>query len=182
MQPRKQHLVDTALALFNQNGYHATGIDLILAQSKVSKATLYKHFRSKDELILAVLEQRHNQVLANIHQKIEQATSPKMHPVLAIFDALDEWFNSDNFYGCSFINASAEYAAALDPIHVFAAQHKQAIVDLINTQLTPSDAKLAEQISLLVEGAIVMAHTRGIKNSAITAKEMALNLLATSQK
>ncbi|WP_133469916.1 TetR/AcrR family transcriptional regulator [Paraglaciecola marina] len=180
MQPRKQHLVDTALTLFNQYGYHATGIDLILAQSKVSKATLYKHFRSKDELILAVLEQRHNQILAMFNSKVEQAALKGSHPLLGIFDALDEWFNSDEFYGCNFINASAEYAASLDPIHVFAAQHKQAIVDLIKTQLTATETNQAEQISLLIEGAIVMAHTRGIKNSALTAKIMAQYLISTS--
>ncbi|MEP2651705.1 MAG: TetR/AcrR family transcriptional regulator [Paraglaciecola sp.] len=180
MQPRKQHLVDTALTLFNQFGYHATGIDLILAQSKVSKATLYKHFRSKDELILAVLDQRHNQILSMINSKIEHTALKSTHPVLGIFDALDEWFNSDDFYGCNFINASAEYAASLDPIHVFAARHKQAVVDLIKTQLAATDTSQAEQISLLVEGAIVMAHTRGVKNSAITAKKMAQFLLNAS--
>ncbi|MEP1383574.1 MAG: TetR/AcrR family transcriptional regulator [Paraglaciecola sp.] len=180
MQPRKQHLVDTALTLFNQNGYHATGIDLILAQSGVSKATLYKHFRSKDELILAVLKQRHNQILSNINTKIEEAAQTGSHPVLGIFDGLHEWFNSDDFYGCNFINASAEYAEAHDPIHVFAAEHKQTIVDLIKTQLSVADKNLAEQIGLLIEGAIVMAHTRGVKNAALMAKEMAQYLIRTS--
>jgi AcrR family transcriptional regulator len=177
MQPRKQHLVDTALILFNQHGYHATGIDLILAQSKVSKATLYKHFRSKDELILAALKQRHTQTLAMINAKVDAANQAGTSGVLAVFDALDEWFNSDNFYGCNFINASAEYTDALDPIHVFAAQHKQAVIDVIKTQLSTEHKAKAEQIGLLVEGAIVMAHTRGIKHSALMAKEMALNLI-----
>tara|TARA_R110002167_G_scaffold57368_1_gene162453 strand:- start:88 stop:633 length:546 start_codon:yes stop_codon:yes gene_type:complete len=178
MQPRKQHLVDTALILFNQHGYHATGIDLILAQSKVSKATLYKHFRSKDELILAALQQRHTQILVMITAKVEEAKHVGSPGVLAIFDALHEWFNSDDFYGCSFINASAEYADARDPIHVYAAQHKQAVIDLIKTQLSAEDKTKAEQIGLLVEGAIVMAHTRGVKHSALIAKEMAQHLIS----
>lgn len=178
MQPRKQHLVDTALILFNQHGYHATGIDLILAQSKVSKATLYKHFRSKDELILAALQQRHTQILVMITAKVEEAKHVGSPGVLAIFDALHEWFNSDDFYGCNFINASAEYADARDPIHVYAAQHKQAVIDLIKTQLSAEDNTKAEQIGLLVEGAIVMAHTRGVKHSALIAKEMAQHLIS----
>ncbi|MEP1448561.1 MAG: helix-turn-helix domain-containing protein [Paraglaciecola sp.] len=178
MQPRKQHLIDTALILFNQHGYHATGIDLILAQSKVSKATLYKHFRSKDELILAVLQQRHTQILVMIKAKVEEAKQAGSSAVLAIFDALHQWFNSDDFYGCNFINASAEYADASAPIHAFAAQHKQAVIDLIKTQLSAEDKTKAEQIGLLVEGAIVMAHTRGAKRSALMAKEMAQHLIA----
>ncbi|MFT6925688.1 MAG: AcrR family transcriptional regulator [Psychromonas sp.] len=173
MQPRKQHLLDTALVLFNQQGYHATGIDLILAQSGVSKATLYKHFRSKNELILAALQQRHEQVLLMIRTRVDEAIKTGESGVLAIFDALHEWFNSDTFFGCNFINASAEYTDPQDPIHRFSAEHKQAIVELIRTQLPAADENKAEQIGLLVEGAIVMAHTRGMKQSALMAKEMA---------
>ncbi|AZG72381.1 TetR/AcrR family transcriptional regulator [Shewanella livingstonensis] len=177
MQPRKQHLIDTALGLFNQQGYHATGIDLILAQSGVSKATLYKHFRSKDELILAALQQRHQQVLTSINVKVDAAVQAGESGVLAIFDALNDWFNGERFFGCNFINASAEYADAHNPIHVFSAQHKQAIAELIRAQLPPQDADKADQIGLLIEGSIVMAHTRGIKTSALMAKNMAMLIL-----
>ncbi|MGI2114083.1 TetR/AcrR family transcriptional regulator [Shewanella frigidimarina] len=181
MQPRKQHLIDTALGLFNQQGYHATGIDLILAQSGVSKATLYKHFRSKDELILAALQQRHQQVLTSISMKVDAAVQAGESGVLAIFDALNEWFNSERFFGCNFINASAEYADVLNPIHVLSAQHKQAIVELIRAQLPLHNADKADQIGLLVDGAIVMAHTRGIKTSALMAKEMVNNILLSER-
>jgi len=177
MQPRKKHLVDTALTLFNQHGYHATGIDLILAQSKVSKATLYKHFRSKDELILAALKQRNEQVLEMIKSKLEEAITTNTPQELVIFDALNEWFNSETFFGCNFINASAEYADSDHPIHIYAAQHKQRVVELVSTSLSVKDKLKADQIGLLVEGAIVMAHTRGIKNAALMAKEMARLIL-----
>lgn len=177
MQPRKQHLIDTALTLFNQKGYHATGIDLILSQAKVSKATLYKHFRSKDELILAALQQRHEQVLMMINSKINTATQAGCSGLLAIFDALDTWFKSDDFYGCNFINATAEYAEAHHPIHLFSAQHKQSIVELIESQLSTENKYKADQVGLLVEGAIVMAHTRGMTTSALMAKEMAKSFI-----
>ncbi|WP_435235884.1 TetR/AcrR family transcriptional regulator [Psychromonas sp. PT13] len=177
MQPRKKHLVDTALTLFNQHGYHATGIDLILAQSKVSKATLYKHFRSKEELILAALKQRNEQVLEMIKSKLEEAITTNTPQELVIFDALNEWFNSETFFGCNFINASAEYADSDHPIHIYAAQHKQRVVELVSTTLSLKDKLKADQIGLLVEGAIVMAHTRGIKNAALMAKEMARLIL-----
>lgn len=177
MQPRKQHLIETALTLFNEKGYHATGIDLILAESKVSKATLYKHFRSKDELILAALALQHEHVLEMVKNKIRNAKQGDPLRVLAMFDGLHAWFNSKSFYGCNFINASAEYADSNDPIHVYAAEHKQSIVDLVQTELQPEDKHKAEQIDLLVGGAIVMAHTRGIKDAALIAKEMARLLL-----
>ena len=186
MQPRKQHLIDTALILFNQFGYHATGIDLILAESGVSKATLYKHFRSKEELILAALQLRHEQVVSKLQDKIEankqnkENTDP-VENVLVIFDNLNEWFNSETFFGCNFINVSAEYADPNHPINIFAAKHKQVIVNMIAEQLTTKEnnqatQQKADQIGLLVEGAIVMAHTRGMKQSALIAKEMTRGL------
>ncbi|AAZ28255.1 MULTISPECIES: TetR/AcrR family transcriptional regulator [Colwellia] len=180
MQPRRQHLIDTALTLFNQQGYHATGIDLILSQAKVSKATLYKHFRSKDELILAVLEQRHHQVLSMLSSKIDDLEKESSLGIFAIFDALHEWFNSDTFYGCNFINASAEYSDAQHPIFLFSQKHKQQVVELIKTKLPAGNESKADQIDLLIEGAIVMAHTRGMKKSALMAKEMAKKLILPS--
>ncbi|HBA34369.1 MAG TPA: hypothetical protein DCZ12_09570, partial [Gammaproteobacteria bacterium] len=135
MQPRKQHLIDTAYRLFNEHGYHATGIDRILAESGVSKATLYKHFRSKDELVVAVLQQRHEQLMQAIGAAIGQARSGGKLPPLIIFDVLDEWFRSDHFFGCNFINASAEYAQEGHAIYRLAAEHKAAMQDLIESSL-----------------------------------------------
>ncbi len=196
MQPRKQHLIETALTLFNQYGYHATGIDLILAESGVSKATLYKHFRSKEALILAVLQLRHEQVMTKLQMAIDdnkktqvkhnltdhQSTKSTVNKtasenILVIFDDLNDWFNSETFFGCNFINVSAEYADPNHPINLFAAKHKQAVVDIIAAQLAEQESHKADQIGLLIEGAIVMAHTRGIKQSALLAKEMARQLI-----
>lgn len=182
MQPRKQHLIDTALNLFNQYGYHATGIDLILAQSKVSKATLYKHFRSKEELILTVLQQRNEQVLTGLKNKIDKKNQQGESGILAIFDHLDEWFSHEMFFGCNFINATAEYADPNHPINIFSAQHKQSVVNLMKEILVKKEINhaddVANQLDLLIEGAIVMAHTRGMKEAALIAKGMAQRLLA----
>ncbi|MGF2687007.1 TetR/AcrR family transcriptional regulator [Marinobacter sp. DUT-3] len=183
-QPRKQLLIDTAYRLFNEHGYHATGIDWVLAESGVSKATLYKYFRSKEELILAVLQQRHEQQIALIQRTLEQASEKGEPPALAIFDALDNWFRSEGFFGCNFINASAEYAQEGDAIYQFAAGHKAQVQQLIENSLSTGGedkTHLAAQLSLLVDGAIVYAHTRGDKNAANLAKKMAARLLAGKQ-
>lgn len=181
MQPRKQHLLDTAYRLFNEHGYHATGIDRILAESGVSKATLYKHFRTKDELIVAVLQRRHDQVTQAITAAIEQARVCGQSPPLAIFDVLDSWFRSDSFFGCNFINASAEYAEEGHPVYAYAAWHKAAIQQLVEMSLQGFGKRkrkeLAAQLALLVDGAIVCAHTRGESGAALLAKRMAAQLL-----
>ena len=179
MQPRRQLLIDTAYKLFNEHGYHATGIDWILAESGVSKATLYKHFRSKEALILAVLQQRHAQFMTMLEGAIASARQKGEEPALVIFDVLDRWFASEGFFGCNFIKASAEYAVAGDAIHDFAAQHKADFEQLIRQSLGESgDETLAAELALLVDGAIVVAHTRGDHSAARLAKKMAEQLLA----
>ena len=178
MQPRRQHLIDTAYRLFNEHGYHATGIDRILAESGVSKATLYKYFRSKEALILAVLQQRHREVIDLIRRFVNDAQDNNTNPTLAIFDALDTWFKSDGFFGCNFINASAEYAQCDDPIHQFAADHKAAIRQLVSESLiTKHRQQLTLEIAILIDGAIALAHTSGERDAALIARRVAARIL-----
>ena len=175
-QPRKEHLLDTAFELFNRHGYHATGIDLILEKSKVSKATMYKHFRSKDELVMAVLKRRHNQVLQQITTSLDNADASAQQPVLAIFDMLFNWFQSDDFYGCNFIKATGEFLNQHE-IHQFAVAHKQQIRDLIFQYIQQNDdylkAQQADTLSLLVNGAIINAQLSNSATPAIDAKNIA---------
>ncbi|MCF7981686.1 MAG: TetR/AcrR family transcriptional regulator [Pseudomonadales bacterium] len=187
-QPRKEFLLETAYRLFNEQGYHATGIDMILAASGVSKATLYKYFRTKDELILEVLRRRHDEFDAVVDSYIqnylnnngEGASAHRV--VLVIFDALNDWINSEQFFGCNFINASAEYGAKDDPIHRFAAVHKESLRDKVKTLLTglknSQREMLADQLLMLIDGAIVAAQVRGDSKSALTAKKAATALIA----
>lgn len=180
-QPRRQHLIDTAFKLFNEHGYHATGIDWILQESGVSKATLYKYFRSKEELILAVLKQRHDELAELNSQYMKKAVENGKPTSLVIFDALHDWFQSKAFFGCNFIKASGEYAQADDAIHAYAASHKEAVRNVLESQLPIANknkaALLADQLMILVEGAIISAHVRGDKNAARNAKNAAEILL-----
>ncbi|WP_045858223.1 TetR/AcrR family transcriptional regulator [Teredinibacter purpureus] len=180
-QPRKALLIDTAFKLFNELGYHAAGIDLILRESGVSKATLYKHFRSKDELILAVLRQRHEQIILMLRETLMRSEDETVR-VLAVFDTLDAWFQSNDFYGCYFIKASAEYTFSGEAIHDYAAWHKESVKHLLKEFIpdrspTKRDS-LAESLLLIMDGAIVGAHMRGDRRAAEKGKEIAAALLA----
>lgn len=181
-QPRRQLLVDTASRLFNELGYRATGIDLILAESGVAKATLYKHFRSKDELILTVLRRRHEEVYSVMEESFRNAKKAGVkQPVLFLFDMLNELINNKDFYGCNFINACSEYTESTNEIHKYAAQHKEKIQVLLMQYLVDDneDHKLekSEAILLLMDGAIVSAQVRGNKDAAIMAKAAAEKVL-----
>jgi AcrR family transcriptional regulator len=183
---RRDHLVDTALKLFCEHGFRATGIDTVLRESGVAKKTLYNHFKSKDELIVAALHKRDEDFLGNLRARIDHLTplqegDPRMSRVLAFFDGLDEWIAGENFNGCTFINASAEYPRREDTVHRACADHKKLVVQLVEELLADlmlKDTQLvARQIALLADGAIVNAHTAGDQQSAWYAKMAARQLL-----
>ncbi|WP_447971363.1 TetR/AcrR family transcriptional regulator [Nitrospira sp. M1] len=161
----KERLIESALQLFYDHGFHATGIDMILTNANVSKPTLYKYFDSKDALILAVLRRRDESVRRWLTTEIEQrATTPKER-ILALFDVLAEWFRSANFQGCMFINATAEYAQHDHPVHQASAEHKrvfrQYILGLTSDAGVANPEELTAQILVLMEGAIATAHVSG---------------------
>ena len=179
---RRDHLVATAVELFAQHGYHATGIDKILAAAGVAKMTLYGHFRSKDELILAALRRWDEESRNWLVRAIEARAEDPAERLLVLFDVLDEWFESNGFNGCMFINATAEYPDPEDPIHVAAAEHKRLFGSFIHKQCiaagVPDPSGLSAQILLLMEGAIVTAHVQGSPGVGARARRAAEILVA----
>ncbi len=175
---KREQIVDVALKLFYKDGFNATGVEKIRETANVSKKTLYNHFKSKDELILAVLRRRDEQFRNNFMRTVERIGKTPQERLEAVFDACDEWFNSKDFCGCMFINAAAEFTEADNPCHVIAAEHLRLMNDYITGLAKDAGVenpeKLAEQISFLMEGATVQAHVSGDKDAAQKAKAMAL--------
>jgi AcrR family transcriptional regulator len=184
---KKEHLVETAVKLFGRFGFHATGIDKILQEAGVARMTLYKHFRSKDELILAALRRRDEQFRIWFKSAIEKTGGTPAERLLASFDALDEWFAGKAFAGvpftgCSFINATAEFSETNHPVHQLAAEHKRLILEYLRLLASSAGARdpdgLAWSISLLHEGAIVTAQVSSDPRAAQGAKEIARTVMA----
>ncbi|NKB50454.1 MAG: TetR family transcriptional regulator [Alphaproteobacteria bacterium] len=162
---RREQLVETALAVFNREGFHAAGIDRILAEAGVAKMTLYNHFRSKDDLILAALRRRDEEFRNWFPRAVEARTQDPVERLSAIFDVLGDWFDAADFRGCTFINAAAEYGDHASPIHAAVAEHKRLvegyIAELAVAAGAPAPAPLARSLMMLMEGAIVIAHNTG---------------------
>jgi AcrR family transcriptional regulator len=118
-------IVETAERLFYADGIRAVGIDRIIAEAGVAKMTLYHHFPSKDDLILAVLEYREVRVEAMCAKAIDRHLRKGMATLRGFFAALSQWFESDGFRGCSFINARVELADPDHPASKFSARHKE---------------------------------------------------------
>ena len=178
---RRDHLVETALRLFYKNGFHATGIDTILAESGVAKMTLYKYFKGKDELILAALELRDRRWMGWFREELQRRGETPQQRLLAVFEILGDWFGQDEFRGCMFINAASEYCGLDRRIGDLAARHKRLVRGEIRTLAEEAGvrhpAALAEQLALLVEGAIVMALVEESPAWASTARDAARTLI-----
>lgn len=178
---RRQHLIDVAIDLFNQYGYHATGIDLILEKAKVSKRTLYVHFRSKDELILAALRHYDGTFRNQFMSQVEKSAKSPRERLLAVYQVAQDWFMQNNFYGCMFINAIGEYSENDSPIREVCREFKRLmrkyIEELCNEAGLSDPNELANELSLLLEGAIVTAQITKNPESAAVARNAANTII-----
>jgi len=175
--PKRETLLETAWRLFYRDGFHAVGIDTVLAEAGVAKMTLYNHFASKEDLIVAVLERRAEQFEGSLFSAVEAAGSDPMKRLMTVFDWHTEWLRSPEFNGCAFIKAVAEFPKLDASPHQVAAAHKTRILQLLESLLKAlgirSPATLARQLELLIEGAIVSAHVHGRPEAAKDARSAA---------
>ena len=178
MRPSKRdQIVDAALNLFYRYGFNATGIERVLGDADVARMTLYNHFKSKDELIVAVLRRRDERFRDWLVRYVEKSADNPRDRLLALFDGLGEWLAEESFRGCLFINAAAEFSGTSDSIQAVAAEHKRLIASFVRGLAVAAGAKnpdvLADRIALLSEGAIVCAHVQGDGAWARKARETA---------
>ncbi len=183
---KRDQLIDTALDLFCQNGFHATGIDKILEKAGVARMTLYNHFKSKDELILATLRRRDEKFRNWFMRSVERRAASPQERLLAVYDTLQDWFSDAAFSGCMFINASAEFGAPDDPIHLASAEHKVLVLKYLRELATAIGVRhpdeLADELMLLMEGAIVMCYVAGDPGAASRARSAAEKLIRSHLK
>jgi AcrR family transcriptional regulator len=180
MSEVRDRLLNAAERLVYRHGVHGVGIDAILAEAKVAKMSLYKHFRSKEALVAAMLERRHDAWMAWFRQRIDKLGRRAGGAVPAMFDALAEWFRRPDFHGCAFVNCAAEFPDPRHPIRRIAGRHKKALKDAVAAACRASrvDVSLAPALYLLVEGAITAALVEGSAAPAQAGKRAALRLLA----
>jgi AcrR family transcriptional regulator len=172
---------EAAYELFSHHGLRAVGVDAIIERSGVAKMTLYRHFASKDELILdflATREQRWTEgwVIAEAERR---ATEPHLR-LLAIFDAFDVWFRRDDFEGCSFINVlleTADPASALHRASVGYLANIRAFLARLAAEAGIADpAAFSREWHILMKGSIVAA-SEGDRDAALRARRVGALLL-----
>ena len=162
----RQRLLETAHGMFYRDGFHSVGLDRIISEVGVTKTTFYNHFESKDDLMLEVLRM-HDQWWRNtFREKLrEHGGDTPRDQLVAVFDVIEEMFNTTEFHGCIFINVAVEFPLAHDPAHQAAAQHKRSMEDILRELAGYAGAKnpkgLAQELALLMEGTYVTQQVTG---------------------
>ena len=153
----RERILGTAFELFYARGIRAVGVDLIIARSGVAKATFYKHFPSKDDLVVAYLDKVDGVWSGQLHAAAEAAGSNPADQLVGMFDALSNACRREGYRGCAFINAAAESQPGT-PVHDRTVAHKAAVLawarDLAERAGARDPAALARSLSLLLDGGL----------------------------
>ena len=176
----KEKLLNSAYELFNRDGIHKTGIDKIIKNAGVAKMSLYAHFSSKQDLVVEYLKIRDEEWFDLINSYIVKASKPE-EKLLKIFEALEDWFDQDNFFGCPFINGMAEFEEFDNPtVSSCISQHFDktgVLVEELLTEMKKPNKELVSKICMIIVGAIVLAQASRTSTPAVMAKEVVLQLV-----
>jgi AcrR family transcriptional regulator len=179
----RDRLLHQAFVLFYEKGIRAVGVDLVIAQSGVAKATFYRHFPSKTTLVVAYLDRRHEAFLAWLERSVLTRTADPTERLLAVFDALADLFVDPEFRGCCVLNAVAEVGRGTPEVLEHASACKaslRAFVERLarDAGIGPT-AELSEQFSIVIDGAFVAAQRDPGRAPALAARRVASAVLAS---
>jgi AcrR family transcriptional regulator len=179
----RQRLIDAAFARFYRDGFRNVGLDQILADVGISKTAFYKHFESKEDLMLAALED-HQRLMEDefrgmVRQRGGETPSGQLR---ALFDAVENIIESEDFRGCVFVNVSIEFPLPHEPAHLAAARSKAAVERIVRElaeQAGAADpAALAQELCLVMEGAYVTRHVSGNPDTVAIARQIAERIIS----
>jgi AcrR family transcriptional regulator len=182
----RQRLLTAAYELFARQGVQAVGVDAIIERSGVARQTMYRHFRSKQELVLAFLARREELwTYGWLAAEVRRRTDDPRERLLAIFDVFDEWFRSPSFEGCSFINVMLEHPDPHHPLHRAAADYlahiREFLADLATDAGIADPEPFARQWHILMKGSIVAAG-EGDADAAMRAQCLGALLLDAAER
>ena len=184
-QGARERILDTAYDLFSHRGIHDVGVDELVERAGVAKATLYKHFSSKDELVLAFLDEREQRwTYGWVEREARRRGATPEDQLLAIFDLFDEWFRSDDFEGCSFIKVLLEFGDLHHPVGRASAGYLENIRLVVRNLAFKADLRDPDDFALswhiLMKGSIVQA-AEGERDAAKRAQALGRLLIAQHQ-
>jgi AcrR family transcriptional regulator len=179
----RERLIRAAADMFYSDGIHPSGVDAIVERAGVSKPTLYKQFGSKEKLLAAVLERRHENRQATFEAALARGGAEPRARLLAVFDWLEKWLGSADFQGCALVNAAVELSGAQPHLHEIASRNKrwtrERLAETAREAGCADPERLARGLMLVIEGAVLTAFIENDPDAARSAREAAQTLLAT---
>lgn len=169
----RDRLLVVAVELLYRRGFAQTGIDQVIDAAGVTKSTFYKHFESKEDLMIAAVQLRDHWEAEAWNRAIAEIAGDDLHrKPLAMLDVLDQWFNAPDYQGCMFMNAAAEFPNPNDPVHQASAVHHKRVRDNWRdlAKAAGADAANAETFAdcftALIQGALLMRQTQARNDAA----------------
>ncbi|MBD8468018.1 TetR/AcrR family transcriptional regulator [Plantibacter sp. CFBP 8798] len=171
-------IVDAADRLYYAKGIQSVGMDELRSAAGVSLKRLYSAFPSKEDIVLAVMERRHELWTSGVSALVDDAETPRDR-LLAIYDYLAGWFSDDSFRGCGFINAFGELGGVSPAVATITREHKASFQDYVADLVADAGApaSLAPQLAILAEGAQTTAAITGSPEAALHARRAAETLI-----
>ena len=178
----RERILNAAYDLFSQHGLQAVGINSVVEHSGVAKRTLYRHFASKDELIVEFLRLREQRWTRDwLQREVEQRATLPEDRLLAIFDVFHDWFQKDDLEGCSFINVLLEVDNRESPVRQATVKHlaeiRRFLEQLATEAVIENPNDFARRWHILMKGSIVAAQ-EGDTEAAHRAQEIGRVVLA----
>lgn len=184
MSTLREKIIDVASDLFQTRGINSTGVDTIVAEAGIAKMTLYKYFKSKEDLILEVLRQRQGEFRDWLGSRISSDNHIPAERMMVLFDLIDEWVSSPNFRGMPFLKASSEFPDANSPVHRLSVEQSEQfrgyLAQLARDAGVKEPEPLALQLALLIEGAMLAEQMSRGCGAAKHAKHAAKVLIDTA--
>ncbi len=162
----RKRLIEAAQKHFYRDGFRNVGIDAVLADVGISKTAFYKHFASKDDLMVAVLDDVDAFLQQSFRQMVREAGGRSARgQISAVLEVVRQIIEQDGFHGCIFVNAAMEFPLPHDPAHVAALRHKRAIEDFL-FELAERAGVLdpeafAQEFCMVIEGLYVTRSVTG---------------------
>jgi AcrR family transcriptional regulator len=176
----RERIDHAAYELFSRHGIRGVGVDTVVARSGVAKMTLYHHYPSKDDLALAFFEQYADKCARGWQEEVERLAKSPAAALLLVFDALEKWYHSPEYYGCPVMKALLEFEGHDHVVHQGAVRYFDGVLDFLRKLAKGAGARnpeaLARQWQIIIWGSMIGA-CAGDRDAAKRAKALGSALL-----
>jgi AcrR family transcriptional regulator len=174
----RQRLLDVAFDRFYRDGFRNVGLDQVISEVGISKTAFYKHFESKEDLMLAALKDHNGLFQTKLRMLLdENSGNSPVQRLLSMFDLVNNVIESEGFRGCAFVNVAIEFPLPHEPVHLEAVRSKEAIHKIVCDACVRANARdpeaLAEELCLIMEGAYVTRHVSKYPHTIEIARRLA---------